>query len=320
MKRNVHQRIITSAVSVPLLSLCCLGSWVLGLDNLPTAPTPAQLAGTLVFQMGVCFLLIPLNKHLALIRSRLAAQCFFYLLWAACLPLLQPLTEELWLTGLLLTSFGVLLLGGRTVHGRPSTGGVYHAFLLFGVAVCLSPALVQLLPLYVVMMLMLQIVRVNTVLAAIFGLLVAFVGFGVYRFAYAPNDILAALSHFTDAVSALTSLPDSRRQIVSADTAPPFLWYMCGLTFISVVYYGLMRTYVSIEVSKRITLLLLLQVGFLLFLYLHPESQYAVLPLLMVCAAFTSGHFFSTVYTRFTLFLFLAAVLFPIADFVRTLL
>ena len=315
---NLQSTVLNNRLSVSLLLLGMLGSWVISL-GFPEATTPAvlrvlpdlsfehsiSLGITLLAHLCIGFMLMPMNGVIRVIRNKISLQCFFYFLWVACFRMLHPFSADLMLTCLMLISIGIYTISSQR---RSSSPYVYHALFFFGLAACLYPPLFLLLPLYVVGAMLLHINSWRNVLAGFFGLAFGYVIFVVYTCLCTSYDLFQAIElPFLPLREIILTLPNALPHSIPS---LGFI-YIVLLTIFTIVYYSIARPKLMAVVRAHLTFLIFAQICLSLFLLLRPEMCYTLLPLCFVCLSFTLGHYYSTVHTRISRLVFMGTLFLP---------
>ncbi len=312
MKQNGFQHYITTGgLTLPVAMLILLGGWVLSLyfsspplvasntssslwkelaTVIPSDPT-LSLGINLLIYVAVGFLLIPFNNAIAVIRTRASIQTSFFFVWSAFLPILHPLRPDIAVTLLLLLSIFCFTAGYQAPKPTPY---MYHAWLFLGLASCIMPEMLWLIPAYLIGAYLFQCLSVKSFIAGLLGLVFACIIFCVFAWS---TQHTAFLGEYFDALLLLCtsySLPTHSIWAIA-------LMGIHGLfLLIAIFYYWVKRGQTKIKTRDFINFILMLELMIQLLMYAKPDTLYALLPVSLICLSLIQGHLMTTVYTRAT--------------------
>lgn len=234
------------------------------------------------------YLLSAMQTTFALIHTRTSLPQAFYVSGMACCPFLLPYTSADWLPliGVLVltTLFSSYEAGHRTlVH-------VFHTFVLMGMAICILPSLVFLIPFLLLCMRLLRTWNGRTLLAALLGLFTPAWAIGAWAlWAESGAEVLA---YFTRDL--LLPIDFTVHSAVEWITAIALLVIVTGAMVLT-----LGRSY-SENTQTRIFLhtIILLQLATLFFMFLQPQHLLSLLPVQLLLGSFLVGNYYAQTYTR----------------------
>lgn len=312
-KKTLQQRILAHGLTLPVVLFLLLGSWVLSLVAELSVPfrsssswwaeLPFRLPDDrrlllgigLLLYVAIGFLLIPFNNRLAVIRSRASVQTILFFFGAAFLPFLHPLHYDTFAMLLLQASLLCFLLAYQ--HPAPMAW-VYHAMLFFGLSTCCLPGYLWLLPLYVIGFFLFRLSTLRNFLAAVLGLFFAYLLFGVLLWSVGQPGLF--LVQWETCLSFLRYTPPEH---VAGSFA--FLAYQAVLFLIPAGYYWIKRPQIAVRTSTLLHFFLLTELFLCAGMYLRPDMIGALAPLSLIGSSFVSGHYFTTVSTKFSNVFFL---------------
>lgn len=307
-QKSFQQHITAGKFTLPAALLILLGGWVISLY----IPTTASLPGTgsalrellsaylpeelplslginLVLYVLIGFLLISFNNKIAIIRTRTSIHTSLFFVWSALLPILHPLQCDMLAILVLLLSLICFIAGYQ--HPSPMAY-VYHSWLFLGLASCLTPEVLVLIPVYLIGLYQFHIFSFKNIVAGILGLVFSFLIFSFLAWSFQEMPLV------TSQVALLKDLFTTYSFPAHEEWMNTLAVFHGTLLLIAIFYYWFKRAQTKIRTRDFINFILLAEIVLQATIYLKPGTLYTLLPVSLICLSFIEGHFFTTVQTK----------------------
>lgn len=286
MARRLQSRIAGSKLALPVVSVYTIGIWLLA----------GLLSHQWWLQFGLfvlaTFLMMQLNNLNSLVRiySRMVSCTFLALM--CCASFLFPSVPGTFMQ----TCFiGALLVLFTSYQDKQSTGTMYYAWLLIGMASLSFVQVLYYLPLlWLLTATTLQSLTWKSWGASLLGLLTPY--WVAVCWLTVQGDFSPLVSHFAGLAD--FSMPFQTLTLTDGQTATAALVVLMALT--GTIHY--MRQYHDDRIRTRLIYSFFIWTGIftLVFLLLQPQHYDFLMRILIVCTAPLMGHFLALTSTKIT--------------------
>ncbi|MBR4380475.1 MAG: hypothetical protein IKP48_04385 [Bacteroidaceae bacterium] len=309
MVRRFQKQIVTHQLSLTASILISVLLWSVGYIIRPVAGLLETIGAYAMYAL-IGYLLVVLNKSFAIIRLRATFQTVIFMILIGVSPKIHAIYEGNIVALCFLAS---LFLYFSSFQLERTSGLLFHAFMIWGVACLLVPILVWLIPLIWYACFKFRGLNIKSFIASIFGWSIPIGAYATYMF----------LTNQWDSFLVLAAKPITLGNTILESIQPSSIVTLgCLFVVFLISATHTLSNALDEKVQARYYLFHIINITLATFvlMFLFPFEVRQLLPIVLVCLCILYGHYATLTDSKWSNIIFILVLLCSIPVFLIHLL